>query len=110
LSFEITPQNKLDSHHGDIHGHHWDVLKLRAVAVQLQVSTLAELRNGTQHWTDGGMREREREREAGHHRTLQSNVQTRAAETTLTAEFISSDLKDKTITFLNIAYGIFLLG
>lgn len=47
----------LYSHHGNIHRHHRDVLKLRAVTVQLQVSALAELRNDSQHWRGGGERE-----------------------------------------------------
>lgn len=43
------------SHHGDIYRHHWDISELSVVAVQLQVSALAELRNDTQHWEmEGG--------------------------------------------------------
>lgn len=37
------------SHHGDIHCHHWDILKLCTVTVQLQVTALAQLRDNTQH-------------------------------------------------------------
>lgn len=45
------------SHLGDIGSHHWDVLELRPIAVQLQVLALAELRNDTEHWRDGVRRD-----------------------------------------------------
>ena len=40
----------VNSHHGDVNGHCWDMVKLGAVTVQLQVSALARLWNSPQHW------------------------------------------------------------
>ncbi len=82
-------------------------MKLCAVTVQLQVSALAELRNDTQHWRDGGEREGTSEDTSinwsegvwknGNLVLLGENAspEIKAAEKKMKAEFMKSDLEDQ---------------